>query len=359
MRTPVDRVARAIVAAAGQVLGFMRPHPRSAATAQTTPFAPAALAVLDAWQRRHAAVAFPVAVVRKFLDDRASGLATLIAYHGFFSLFPLLLVLVSILGFVLQDDPSLQEDVLDSALARIPVIGAQLRDGIQPLTGSEIALAVGLAGALWAGLAVTVAVGRAFEAIWDVPRLERRGLVRARARGVLILLVLGLALVAATVLTALATEGRIDPAAERLGTVALALAVNAAVFLAAFGLLTPRPRHFAELLPGVALAAAGSLALQAAGGWYVDHAVTRASDTYGIFALVIGLMSWFWLGSHLLLMAGEVNVVLRRRLWPRSLTGELAAADRMALRSTAEAVRQDERQQIAVHFSNGDEPGPS
>ena len=80
----------------------------------------------DRWQRRHAAAAFPVAVVRKFLDDRASNLAALIAYYAFFSLFPLLLALVSALGFVLQDNPSLQEEVLDSALARIPVIGAQL-----------------------------------------------------------------------------------------------------------------------------------------------------------------------------------------------------------------------------------------
>src|SRR5688572_2915782 len=105
--------------------------PRSASTV---------LGAFDRWQRRQPAAAFPVAVARKFLDDRASSLAALIAYYAFFSLFPLLLVLASILGFVLQDDPSLQDDVLDSALARIPVLGAQLRDEIEPLAGSEIAL---------------------------------------------------------------------------------------------------------------------------------------------------------------------------------------------------------------------------
>jgi membrane protein len=315
------------------------------------------LGAFDRWQRRHRAAAFPVAVVRKFLDDRASNLAALIAYYAFFSLFPLLLVLVSILGFVLQDDPSLQDDVLDSALARIPVIGAQLRDDIEPLAGSEIALAVGVAGALWAGLGVTVALGRAFEEIWDIPRLEQRGVLRARARGVLALAVLGLALVAVTMLTGLAVGGRIGPAAERLGALGVSLAVNMAVFLAAFGLLTARPLRIPELLPGVALAAAGSLALQSAGSWYVERTVARASDTYGTFALVIGLLSWFWLLSHLLLLAAEVNVVLRRRLWPRSLTGELEPADRSALRRTAEAVRQDERQEILVRFSDGHGPG--
>jgi YihY family inner membrane protein len=319
----------------------------------------ALLGSLDRWQRRHTAVAFPVAVVRKFLDDRASNLAALIAYYAFFSLFPLLLALVSILGFVLQDNPSLQADVLDSALARIPVIGVQLRNDIEPLAGSEIALAVGLAGALWAGLAVTVALGRAFEEIGDIPRLEQRGALQARMRGFFVLLVLGLALIAVTVIAGLAIGGRIGPWAERLGALGLALAANMAVLLAAFGLLTARPLRIRGLLPGVALAATGALALQAAGSWYVERTVTRASEAYGTFALVIGLLSWFWLFSHLLLLSAEVNVVLRRRLWPRSLTGELEAADRSALQRTAEAMRQDERQEILVRFSERPEPDPS
>ena len=310
----------------------------------------ALLGGLDRWQRRHAAAAFPVAVVRKFLDDRASNLAALVAYYAFFSLFPLLLAFVSALGFVLQDNPSLQDDVLDSALARIPVIGAQLRDDIEPLAGSELALAIGLAGALWAGLGVTVALGRAFENIWDIPRLEQRGAVQARLRGFLVLLVLGLVLIAVTVIAGLAVGGRIGPWAERLGALGFALAANVAVFLAAFGLLTARPLRIRELLPGVALAAIGALVLQSAGGWYVERTVTRASETYGTFALVIGLLSWFWLLAHLLLLAAEVNVVLHRRLWPRSLTGELEPADRSALQRTAEAMRQDERQEITVRF---------
>jgi membrane protein len=304
-------------------------------------------------------VAFPVAVVRKFLDDRASGLAALVAYYAFFSLFPLLLAFVSALGFVLQDDPSLQEDVLDSALGRIPVIGAQLGDDIEPLAGSEVAIAIGLAGALWAGLGVTVALGRAFEQIGDVPRVEQRGALQARMRGFVVLLVLGLALIAVTVLAGLAVGGRIGPGAERLGALGIALVANMAVFLAVFALLTARPVRIRELLPGVALVAVGALALQAVGSWYVERTVTRASEIYGTFALVIGLLSWFWLLSHLLLLSAEVNVVRRRRLWPRSLTGELEPADRSALQRAAEAVRQDARQEILVRFRDDDEPGPA
>jgi membrane protein len=311
-----------------------------------------ALARIDAWQRRHARTAFAVAVVKKFGDDRASSLAALIAYYAFLSLFPLLLVFVSVLGFVLEGDPGLQADIVDSALARIPVIGAQLGGEVDPLTGSSVALAIGLAGALWAGLGVTLALGRAFDEIWDVPRLEQRGPLMARARGALVLVILACMLVTATVAGGLAVGGDVGPAAERIAAATASLLVNAAVFLAAFWLLTARPRRVADLLPGVLLAAAGWLALQAAGSWYVTRVIDGATDTYGAFALVIGLLSWFWLGSHLLLLAAEVNVVRLRRLWPRSLTGELEPADRLAMRRFAVAVRQDRRQLVTVTFSD-------
>jgi len=296
--------------------------------------------------------------VRKFLDDHASQLAALIAYYAFFSLFPLLLVLVSVLGFVLEGDPGLRQEMLDSALARIPVLGAQLADDVDPLTGSAAALAIGFAGALWAGLGVTVALGGAFEEIWDVPRLERRSAIRARTRGLVMLVVLGAALAAVTALAGRAIGGGIGPGAEWLGALVSSLAGNAGIFLAGFWLLTAGPRSVGELLPGVAVAAVGSLVLQSAGGWYVDHTVTAASDTYGTFAVVIGLMSWFFLLAHLVLFAAEVNVVRARRLWPRSLTGALEPADRAALRGSAEAARRDPRQEIRVRFGAGDgEPG--
>ena len=66
---------------------------------------------------------------------------------------------------------------------------------------------------------------------------------------------------------------------------------------------------------------------------------------------MIGLLSWFWIGSHLVLMAAELNVVLRWRLWPRSLAGDLEPADRLAMQRLAEAMRLDPRARIAVGFS--------
>jgi YihY family inner membrane protein len=308
-------------------------------------------AAVDAWQRRHTAPGFAVGVIKKFGEDRASNFAALLAYYAFFSLFPLLLVLVSVLGFVLEGNPSLQEDILDTALARIPVIGTQLTDDVGSLTGSGVALAIGLAGALWAGLGVTLAMGRAFDTIWDVPRKDQPNALKARARGMAVLAVIAIALAASTVLSGLAAGGGLGSTGTSVLALAGTFTGNAVAFLAVFALLTSGgSRRVRALLPGVVLCSAGSLVLQAAGGWYVEHTIVDASEIYGTFALVIGLLSWFWLGSHLLLIAAEVNVVLHRRLWPRALTGELEPADEEVLERTALAAQADARQEIAVTF---------
>ena len=170
----------------------------------------------------------------------------------------------------------------------------------------------------------------------------------------LVLGVLGAVLIAATGLAGLAARGRTGELVEQIAALAISLAVNCAVLLAMFALLTARPRQVRDLLPGVALAAIGTLALQSAGAWYLASTVTRATSTYGTFALVIGLLSWFLLLANLIVFSAEVNVVRRWRLWPRSLTGTLESADRLAMRRMAASARQDARQEIDVRFVESD-----
>jgi len=313
------------------------------------------LTSVDAWQRRHTVPAVMVGLARKFRDDRGGNLAALVTYYAFFSVFPLLLVFVSTLGFVLEDDPTLRDDIVSTTVGRIPVLGPQLDDRLHPLTGSTVALVAGLVTALWAGLGVMLALARAFDTIWDVPRLGQRGAIAARLRGMIVLVVLAIGIVVSTVAASAAT-GHLGAGAERVVTVAGSLALNAVVFGVAFQVLGAHRLRVVEILPGAALAAVGSLLLQLAGTWYVDSAVDRASDTYGAFAVVIGLLSWFLLGSYILILSAELNVVLHRRLWPRSLSGELAPADRDAMRLAAGGARRDAREEIAVHFADPDPP---
>jgi len=308
---------------------------------------------IDGWQRRHAPVAFAVAVGRKFANDRAGGFAALIAYYAFFSIFPLLLALTSVLGFVLQGDEQLQEEIVDSVFAELPVLGPEIRDSVGLISGSGPALVIGLGLALWAGLGVTLALSRAFDRVWSVPRVRRPGFVAARARGLLLLAAIGLTLVVSSLATGVAVAGELGSRLESVLTVALSVGVDAIVMALVFLLGTSRRVRLGDVLPGVLLSTAGLLVLQTLGAVYVQATIQRASATYGLFAAVIGLLSWLLLTAQLLLVAAEVNAVRADRLWPRSLGGALTEADERALERAAAMAQSDARQRIAVTF---DEP---
>ena len=99
---------------------------------------------IDAFQQRHRFPGFIFAVLKKFGDDSAGSLSALITYYAFLSLFPLLLVLVTVLGYVLHGNQDLQRRIIDSALGDFPVIGQQLRDNISSVKGNGIGLVVGI-----------------------------------------------------------------------------------------------------------------------------------------------------------------------------------------------------------------------
>jgi YihY family inner membrane protein len=311
----------------------------------------------DRAQQRHRWSAIAVAVVRKFSDDRAGRHAALIAYYAFFSLFPLLLVLVTILGFLIQGDPDLQRRVLDSTLAQFPIIGQQIRSNVRALTGSFAVLAIGLGGAIWSGLAVISAVQDGMDEVWNVARRDRPSFVRAKLRALAALGVLGVAVMAAALLAGLgASGGWLGPALRVLafaGTVAL----NVGVFAAMFRLLTDVEVRWRDVLPGAALAGVVWVGMLVIGSWLVDRQVREASHLYGFFAIVIGLLGWIYLGAQMALLAAELNVVLKRRLWPRSLLerAETTEPDRRVLAGEVEeeVARRDER--VDVRFG-GDPP---
>ena len=80
----------------------------------------------DRAQRRWSVLGYPIAVIYKYFDDQGNYLAAIVTYYAFIAIFPLLLLASSILGFFLQDNPELQRDLLDTALAQFPIIGDQL-----------------------------------------------------------------------------------------------------------------------------------------------------------------------------------------------------------------------------------------
>jgi membrane protein len=312
------------------------------------------LHALDRRQQQCPRVSFIAAVVKKFGDDQAGQLAALIAYYGFFSLFPLLLVFVTALGFVLQGDPAAQTSVLHSTLSQFPIIGNQLQSNVHSLKGSTVSLVIGVAGSLFAGLGITGATQNAFNQVWAVPHKQRPSFVKTRLRGLGLLVVLGILAIASTVVAGWVTAGG-ESALAVIGGVIVALVVNLVLFLTAFRLLTTRTVETRELIPGVVVAAVVWQLLQHVGVYYVDHVIRHAKETSGLFAFVLGLLAWLYLGGQVTLLAAEINVVRARRLWPRSFFSDpLLDADRRALRSSAEVEERVEEEQVDVSFGSPD-----
>ncbi|MBD0738091.1 ribonuclease BN [Streptomyces sp. CBMA29] len=323
----------------------------------------------DAYQREHTWLGLPLAVVYKFAEDQGGYLTALIAYYAFLSVFPLLLLLVSVLGFLLHNDAHFQKQVVDSALHQFPVIGDQIGENVQSFHGNTLAVATGVIGGLYGALGVAQAAQNTLLKIWAVPRHDRPNPLRSRLRSLLVVGVFGVGLAATTALTSLASDARafgIHPVVLlRIAATVLSTAVNTGLLLFAyryFTVGTVRLRSSA----GTALAAALAWQfVQWAGTYYVRHELRGATATYGLFGIVLGLITWIYLGALIFVLTAEVAAVRARRLWPRSLLTAftdnvvLSRADREVYTSYAATEVFKGFQHVDVRFDPPTVPSPA
>lgn len=321
----------------------------------------------DGFQQRHRWAGFPLAVCYKFVDDQGYYLAALLTYYGFLSLFPLLLLLVTGLGFVMENDSALQQQVLHSALTDFPVLGQQLVTNVHSLQGSVFGVTVGAAAALYGALGVAGAGQAVLNKIWAVPRVRRPSLLGFYVRSLLLLATLGLGVLLTTGLTGLTTIAS-DLVSNDVLVAALAnlgaLVVNVLLFLLAFRVLTARDIAPRQLLPGAVVATLLWQGLQIAGTYLLEHELRGSSATYGAFGLVIGLMIWLYLGATVAVLGAEINAVRVMGLWPRSLLtpfvgdATLTPADRQAYAAYARTEQLVEQARIQVRFPRWPKKAP-
>lgn len=319
---------------------------------------------LDRLQQRSRAVGYAIAVLYKYVDDQGGYLAALITYYAFVSLFPLLLLLTTALGVVLVGRPDLQQEVLQSTVSQLPVIGEQLQEP-QKLSGGTVAVAVGIAGALYGGLGVGQALQNAMDTVWAVPRNKRPDPIRSRVRSLLLLLVLGSAAVAVTMLSAVGRAATSFGFFGKTAIVIATIAINTGILLTAFRVTTARMLTYRQVLPGALTAAVIWQLLQWFGAGYVARTVSSASTTNTVFALVLGLLAFLYLISITLVLCAELNVVRVDRLYPRALLTpftddvELTSADRRTYARKAKAEQVKGFQRVAVTFKNDSQAAPS
>lgn len=286
----------------------------------------------DGFQRRKPVLAFPLAVWKKFTDDRAGDLAALIAYYTFVAIFPLLLVLVTLLDFVLRHNPELRQHVISSALSAYPVLGPQIKNNVSPLHSTGIALAVGIVGAALGARGMAMAMQNAMNMVWAVPADRRPAFPWSMLRGAGLIAVIGIGQIVTATLSGIAggLGHLLTGAPAEIGTVALAFVLNAGVFWIAFRLATASEVSWRALFLGAVLSAASWQILQLLAGIILGRTLQRSSALYGVFGIVLGLLAWLYLQAQITLYAAEVCAVRSWRIWPRSLRPPPTDEDRRA-----------------------------
>ena len=323
---------------------------------------------IDRGQRRNSIFGFPLAVIYKFFDDQGNYLAAILTFYAFLSIFPLLLLGTSILGFILDGRPELQKQVLDSALAQFPIIGDQLGrpEGLQGSTGGII---IGSLTALYGAVGLGLALQNVQAAAWAVPRNSRPHPVMTRVNSVFILGAAGTGILTISIGSAVLTTTELVGALNDHFWFHWAVRILTVLILGSILTVLLRMAAARAIKQNVAHAAPGGYTvavlwqfLQWIGTIYVTR-ITESTANNNInptFGLVLGLMGLLYIGAIMGVLGIEVNVVISRRLWPRALltpftdSVDLTDADRRAYAMYAQMQRHKGFETVAVRFDGRD-----
>jgi uncharacterized BrkB/YihY/UPF0761 family membrane protein len=293
----------------------------------------------------------PYAVQKKFGDDNANLVVVALAWYGFTAIFPLLLVVVTVFGFI--GKASIGTGLVNT-LHEFPVVGPDFNEASKTsLHGSTAGLVVGLIGLLYGAQGVTQTAQLAMATVWNIPQDQRTGFLPRLGRSIAGLITIGGAFLINAFVTGYLTGGTSNYAI-RVPIIAGLLVVNAALYFATFALLTAKVIGPRGLLPGAVVGGVAFTALITVGAGLVTHQLKHTSETYGTFGTVIGIVAFLLLLAKLSLYAAELNPVLSRNLYPRALPlgGEPTKAD---LRVLSQLVHQEKRrddQAIGVGFGD-------
>ncbi len=314
---------------------------------------------IDAFQRNHAIIGFPIAVVYKYFDDQGPYLAAIISYYAFIAIFPLLLISSSILGFFLQDDPDLRDRLLASALSQFPIVGDALGRP-EDLKGSTTAIIIGSLAALYGSMGLGQASQNAANIAWSVPRNSRANPFLLRLRSIVFLAASGIGILLIAVITTVFSNpdqmgvGRGFGLAIKL----VGFLLSIVIFGGLFRLVSGGRGRWRAVLPGAATTAVLWQLLQMGGQSFVQNVIQKASAMNGTFALVLGLMAFIFVAAVTMVIGLEVNVVTARRLYPRALLTPftdnvvLTEADRKAYAAYAKSQRHKGFQSVEVTFED-------
>jgi membrane protein len=270
--------------------------------------------------------------LREFQDDELTDRAAALTYYGVLSMFPALLVLVSLLGLAGR---SATDEVLDNLRQVAPGSARDIiSDAVTELQGrggvGSVMAVVGLVLAIWSASGYTAAFIRSANAVYDMPEGRPVWKVLPVRVGVTVVLLV-LAVVSALIVVFTGGLARQAGAALGIGDTALTvwsvakwpvLIVLVTVMIALLYWATPnvRGRGLKWITPGSVLALLLWLIASAGFAFYVAHFASY-NKTYGTLAGVIVFLVWLWISNIAILLGLEFDAELARQ---RAVAGGLA-----------------------------------
>ena len=277
---------------------------------------------------------FPWAVIKRYIEDHGGWLGSLIAYYGFFSLYPLLVAFTTIATWLFDDRPQTLQRILTAVWSKVPFattdLAEEVTEQVEDLSGQGWIAVVSLLVSLWGAIGVVRVLQDGVNTMWGVPRYRRPPYLAKVGRGAVMLALLGVGVFASAVVAGVTLAVDL-PVVATIGAAVANIALSALVTLAVYRLVLGRSVPHRDHMPGAVIMGVGVWGLTLIGGLYVQRVIARMTNVFGPFASTIGLLAYVSLLIQIFVLATEVNVVRSKRLWPRALTHDLDEPDRRAI----------------------------
>jgi YihY family inner membrane protein len=303
------------------------------------------LSAFDRFQQRRKLPGFVYAVIKKYGEDEAGYQAALLTYYGFLAIFPLLLILTTLTSYV----PEWQDTIIKAMTSYFPVLGSQLSEHVQTLNKNGLALVIGILFTLYGARGIADSFRHGVNHIWQVPRVKREKFPKSLIKSMELIIVGGIGLIIAALAVA-ATAGAWHGLGHRIIPVALDIFLLFWLFDFLLNICLPQHVTIKEARAGALTAAVGLVILQVFGGYILKHQLNNLDALYSTFAVTLGLLFWIYLQAQVLYYSIEVSAVKSEKLWPRSLRGDLTAADKKAYTRLAGKERIVDQEHIATSF---------
>lgn len=281
-------------------------------------------------------------VVQDLRRDDATHLAAGIAYFAIFSIFPLLLGIIAIMGLVLNSE-ELQQKFLDFMADSLPGSSEFVASNVSQIVRFRGALGIGaIIGLLWIGRAVFAAISRAINRAWGI-RKDRPFYI-AIPRQLAMTMIIGGLFVLSTVATSfiqlLNNRGLPGPDQGPLldsGLTYLTLylvpwAITLLVFLLIYRYVPNRPMRWRYIWPGALVAGVVFELAKILFLWYLEN-FAIFDQVYGSLASVIVLMFWAYLSAYLLILGAEICYEYERIYYPEDRSQESAPPESSPVQS--------------------------